>query len=263
MSLVSRQLVTNLNFVWLLGKDIHFCILSNADEIIKMCPKINQTSNLNGLKHLQDSVLLLGVLIQLKKMDRVIPHMMTYNDPKAAEAKKPKIVQKLPPEHMAVTPHGFYIFTMESSGYKTYLWLGFMVFLAFFFLLFRVWPEWLRLAVWYISWYILVFLVSLHIFELTIFFIVRYGDYSCDRLVRNLPFRNRLLDIPQLLHWFCKLPICSYYITFRTIFSTRSYQSFQLKGERICLMWECSFLDLEVQQRSSMVQVNSWRIPKI
>ena len=168
MSLVSRQLVTNLNFVWLLGKDIHFCILSNADEIIKMCPKINQTSNLNGLKHLQDSVLLLGVLIQLKKMDRVIPHMMTYNDPKAAEAKKPKIVQKLPPEHMAVTPHGFYIFTMESSGYKTYLWLGFMVFLAFFFLLFRVWPEWLRLAVWYISWYILVFLVSLHTFELTI-----------------------------------------------------------------------------------------------
>ena len=88
--------------------------------------------------------------------------MMTYNDPKAAEAKKPKLVQKLPPEHMAVTPHGFYIFTLESSGYKQYLWLGFMVFLAFFFLLFRVWPEWLRLGVWYISWYLLVFLVSSH-----------------------------------------------------------------------------------------------------
>ena len=208
MSLVSKQLVINLTRLWHLGKDIHFAILSNADKIIKLCPKINQTSSLNGLKHLQDSVLLLGILIQLKKMDRVIPHMMTYNDPKAPEAKKPKIVQKLPPEHMAVTPHGFYIFTMETSGYKTYLWLGFMVFLAFFFLLFRVWPEWLRLTVWYISWYLLVFLVSIYTFELTIFFfIVRHGYCSCDRLVRNLPYRNWLLDIPQLLHRFCKLSI--------------------------------------------------------
>ena len=208
MSLVSKRLVINLTRLWHLGKDIHFAILSNADKIIKLCPKINQTSSLNGLKHLQDSVLLLGILIQLKKMDRVIPHMMTYNDPKAPEAKKPKIVQKLPPEHMAVTPHGFYIFTMETSGYKTYLWLGFMVFLAFFFLLFRVWPEWLRLTVWYISWYLLVFLVSIYTFELTIFFfIVRHGYCSCDRLVRNLPHRNRLLDIPQLLHRFCKLSI--------------------------------------------------------
>ena len=204
MSLVSRQLEIIFNSFMALGKDIHFAILSNADEIMKMCPKINQTSPLNGLKHIQDSVLLLGILIQLKKMDRVIPHMMTYNDPKAPEAKKPKIVQKLPPEHMAVTPHGFYIFTMESSGYKTYLWLGFMVFLAFFFLLFRVWPEWLRLAVWYISWYLLVFLVSLYIFELTFFFIVRHCYCSCNCLVRYLPYRNRLLDIPQLLHRFCK-----------------------------------------------------------
>jgi len=48
--------------------------------------------SLNGLQHLNDSVMLLGILIQLKKMDRVIPHMMTYSDPKAPEAKKPKIV---------------------------------------------------------------------------------------------------------------------------------------------------------------------------
>ena len=93
--------------------------------------------------------------------------MMTYSDPKAPEAKKPKLVQKLPPEHMAVTPHGFYIFTMEAGGYKQQLWLGLMVFLAFFVLLFRVWPEWLRLGVWYISWYLLCFLVSIfshHVF---------------------------------------------------------------------------------------------------
>ena len=43
---------------------------------------------------------------------------------------------------------------------KTQLWLIFCVFLAFFFLLFRVWPEWLKVGVWYISWYTLVALVS-------------------------------------------------------------------------------------------------------
>ena len=169
-----------------------------------MCPKINQKSPLNNLQHLQDSVLLLGILIQLKKMDRVIPHMMTYSDPKAPEAKRPKLVQKLPPEHMAVTPHGFYIFTMESSGYKQFLWLGIMVFLAFFFLLFRVWPEWLRLAVWYISWYLLVFLVSNLDCPLITSSTDRNGNRQSNRLVWHLPHRNRLLDIPQLLHRFGK-----------------------------------------------------------
>ena len=76
----------------LLGKDLHFAIISNAKEIMKMCPKINSMQSLNNLETLQDSVQLLAILIQLKKMDRVIPHMMTYNDPKAPEAKKPKIV---------------------------------------------------------------------------------------------------------------------------------------------------------------------------
>jgi hypothetical protein len=160
------------SIAYVLGKDIHFAILSNAAEIMKMCPKINQKSPLNNLQHLSDSVLLLGILIQLKKMDRVIPHMMTYSDPKAPEAKRPKLVQKLPPEHMAVTPHGFYIFTMESSGYKQFLWLGGCVFLAFFFLLFRVWPEWLRLGVWYVSWYLLVFLIGTAVVRAIVWFAI-------------------------------------------------------------------------------------------
>ena len=46
-----------------LGKDIHYAILTNAAEIMKMVPKINQKSPLNNLEHLQDSVLLLGILI--------------------------------------------------------------------------------------------------------------------------------------------------------------------------------------------------------
>ena len=226
---------------------------------MKMCPKINQKSPLNDLQHLQDSVLLLGILIQLKKMDRVIPHMMTYNDPKAPEAKKPKIVQKLPPEHMAVTPHGFYIFTLESGGYKQQLWLGLMIFLAFFVLLFRVWPEWLRLGVWYISWYLLVFLVSRILqFSHVISSIDRHSDRSCNRLVRNLPHRNRFLDIPELLHRLSKWPgIVLTPFNCRTTSLTRSCPFFPAKEEKICSTRECSFSGLPVQEPSSTAQVNS------
>lgn len=87
-----QQIEKTYSIEYVLGKDIHFAILSNAKDILKMCPKINSMQSLNGLQHLNDSVMLLGILIQLKKMDRVIPHMMTYSDPKAPEAKKPKIV---------------------------------------------------------------------------------------------------------------------------------------------------------------------------
>lgn len=92
-------------------------------------------------------------------MNRVIPNPQFYR-PGEADAKHPKTVILLPMDKMMVGAQGFYIFTVEVGSLKQTLWLMFMVFLVFFFLLFRVWPDWLRLAVWYISWYLLCFLVS-------------------------------------------------------------------------------------------------------
>ena len=94
-------------------------------------------------------------------MNRVVPNPMQYGKGDE-DAKRPKSVILVPMDKMVVSPQGFYIFTVEQSQFKTSLWLVFMVFLAFFFLLFRVWPEWLRLGVWYVSWYLLCFLVSNH-----------------------------------------------------------------------------------------------------
>ena len=98
-------------------------------------------------------------LIQLGKMNRVIPNPMQYKKGDE-DAKRPKSVMLVPLNQMVVTPSGFYIFQVEESSFKTMMTLAFCVFLAFFFLLFRVWPDWLRQVVWYISWYLLVFLVS-------------------------------------------------------------------------------------------------------
>jgi len=60
-----------------------------------------------------------------------------------------------------VGPTGFYMWVNKESGWKQFIYLGLVVFAAFFILLFKVWPEWLRVGVWYVSWYLLVFLVSL------------------------------------------------------------------------------------------------------
>jgi len=77
-------------------------------------------------------------------------------------------------EHMRVDPTGFYIFQLQEEGAKTRttLWLVLGVALAFFFLLFRVWPEWLKMGVWYLSWYTLVFLISMAIIRAIVWFAI-------------------------------------------------------------------------------------------
>jgi len=206
-----------VNCEYVVGTKLHFTIMTNAEKIMKLVPTMESHKSFNGLKSIQDSCQLVLGIISLGSMYRVIPNRMQYqpNDP---AAKKPKSLEILPMEHMAVSPTGFYVFTVEGVGkVKTQLWLVAIVALAFFFLLFKVWPEWLKLGVWYLSWYTLVFLVSLLLpfssSNLTInlrtimisksFYFCEIGCHCsrpCHCLVCDLPSRLRLLDLPQLLH---------------------------------------------------------------
>ena len=98
-------------------------------------------------------------LCQLGKATRVMPHRLTYPDPKAPEAKRPKLIEAAPPQQQAVGATGMYMWVNKDSSWRQFIYLGLAIFFAFFILLFKVWPEWLRLGVWYVSWYLLVFLV--------------------------------------------------------------------------------------------------------
>lgn len=51
------------------------------------------------------------------------------------------------------------MFTVKTNSGKRTLWLGLGIIIAFAVLLFRVWPQWLRVGVWYVSYYLLVSLV--------------------------------------------------------------------------------------------------------
>lgn len=161
-----------VNCEYVTGTNLHFEILQKKAEILKMTPTINKMKNLNGLEGIKDSCTLVMGLIHLGAMNRVIPNRQQYANPNDPGAKKPKSVEILPLEHMVVTPHGFYIFQVEHGKGKTQLWLVAAVGLMFFFLLFRVWPEWLKLGVWYVSWYLLVALFGVAVLRAVLWFAI-------------------------------------------------------------------------------------------
>ena len=139
-----------------------------------MVPTMDAHKSFNSLAGIVDSCQLISGLISFNIMNRVIPNRMQYSDPKDPGAKKPKSCEILPMEHMRVDPTGFYIFQLQEEGSKskTTLWLVLAVSLAMFFLLFRVWPDWLKLGVWYLSWYTLVFLISMAIVRAVVWFLI-------------------------------------------------------------------------------------------
>lgn len=151
-----------------------------------------------------------------------------------------------------VGAEGKYMFVGEGVGWKQYLYLGLFVSIAFFFLLFKVWPDWLRVGVYYISWYLLVFLVSksllIHLDR------NRHRPPYC--LVHLVPYWHWLLDFPKLLHRFSKDPSLTCY---RTTFWTRLGQFLMLSEERTCSILECCWWELLLLMQSSSAAPNSWK----
>lgn len=96
-----------------------------------------------------------------RKFVKVAPHHLQYPDPKAADAKRPKRVEIVNegPQSMP-EPGGMYMFTVKTNTFKRALFLGIAVVLGFLVLLWRVWPIWLRVGVWYVSYYLALALVS-------------------------------------------------------------------------------------------------------
>ena len=104
-----------INCNWVSGTNLHFAVLANKEKILKMVPTMEGHKSFNGLGSIADSQNLIMALISFQKMNRVIPNRMQYTDPKDPAARKPKSVEILPMEHMAVTPTGMYIFQITQS----------------------------------------------------------------------------------------------------------------------------------------------------
>jgi len=86
--------------------------------------------------------------------------------------------------------------SQESAGWKQILTLFAVVFLAFFFLLFKVWPEWLRVGVYYVSWYLLVALIGTAIVRAIVWFV--FFHFGLDIWI----FPNYFIDSDNILDSF-------------------------------------------------------------
>eukprot|EP00806_Schmidingerella_arcuata_P002167 Macronucleus_296.p1 GENE.Macronucleus_296~~Macronucleus_296.p1 ORF type:complete len:381 (+),score=132.62 Macronucleus_296:1-1143(+) len=158
----------------------------------------------NGLGKIEDSCNMIMGLIALGAMARVIPFRQQYPNPNDPAAKKPKVVEMVPKEHQSVAPIGFYIFQVEAAGKSSSVQIKLIlaVGLIFFFLLFRVWPDWLKQAMWYVSWYTLCFLIGMAIVRAIVWFAIFH--IGIDFWI----FPNYFIDSDNILDSFWPLLSC-------------------------------------------------------
>jgi translocation protein SEC62 len=81
------------------------------------------------------------------------------------DARFPDDMKKRYPKHLlplrqnTMKDKGFYMWTVERSKGKLAFFLFLIVMVVIFFMLFNIWPLWLKIALWYISFYLLILLV--------------------------------------------------------------------------------------------------------
>ena len=79
-----------------------------------------------------------------------------------AKKKYPKHLIPARPPNNKMTEKGFYAFNVPKHMGKMALMLGLAVLLVIAFMCINIWPLWLKIGIWYVSFYLLVFLVSTH-----------------------------------------------------------------------------------------------------
>lgn len=96
--------------------------------------------------------------MQLLMMFRIlIPLVKNPQHPDQAKKKWPRQLVIAP--QPIIGPKGFYMFQLPKSNKKLIILLtiGFIVVMAF--MLFSIWPLWLKIGIWYVSFYTLIALV--------------------------------------------------------------------------------------------------------
>ena len=85
---LSAEYVTGkpLSLLTLSGDELHFKIISQKADLLKICKTIDKRYKLNGLRTIEDSVRLVLIMVQVKKCIRVVPSAIHYPDPTAPEA---------------------------------------------------------------------------------------------------------------------------------------------------------------------------------
>lgn len=131
-------------------------MLAQKEEILK---KLKLNKSITALDKIEDSIKLGQLFIEMGLMRAL---MRDPNFPSELKKKYPKHTIYAPGgNNRMADDKGFFTWTIERSHTKLALMLGLVILVVIIFMLFNIWPMWLKIAIWYVSFYLLVVLVSL------------------------------------------------------------------------------------------------------
>ena len=108
------------------------------------------------METLDDSLKLGRMFIEYKMMVAMDRHP---GFPDEAKKKYPKHLNTAAPSNSRMKDSGFYMWQLERSTGKLALFLGLGIAIVIIFMLFNIWPLWLKIGLWYFSFYTLMILV--------------------------------------------------------------------------------------------------------
>lgn len=143
-------------------------MLQNKTEILKML-KLNTA--VKQLDSIEDSIQL-GNLFGAYKLLFALE-----KDPRHEEESKLKYPKHLvPSREQKFKDKGFYSWMVPKPSGKLAFYLVIGIIIAITFMLFNLWPLWLKIGIWYFSFYTLMFLLGLILIRLTIWlFLFHFG----------------------------------------------------------------------------------------
>ena len=106
---------------------------------------------------LKDSIKLGQLFIDYKL---IIPFEKDPRKEEEAKKKWPKFLVPARPTSGRFAEKGFYSWNIPKPRGKLALFLFIGVLIAIAFMLFHLWPMWLKIGIWYFSFYTLIFLVN-------------------------------------------------------------------------------------------------------
>ena len=136
-----------------LGDNFHEVVLENKEEIVK---KFKEVKALPEIEKIEDSIKLGQLFIDYKLLRAL------ERDPRVeSELKKkyPKFLLPARPQFNKFTDKGFYTWQIEKPRGKLAFLLFMGIMLVIVFMLFNIWPLWIKIGLWYFSFYTLIVLV--------------------------------------------------------------------------------------------------------
>lgn len=142
-------------------------MLANQTDILKMFKEVKAIQKLDTI---EDSCKLLELCIMMKLF---FPFERDPRFPDEAKKRFPKHFAPMPKKNLE---KGFYSWNVPKPRGKLALFLAIGILIAIAFMCFSLWPLWLKIGIWYFSFYTLIILVGFILLRLVLWlFLFHFG----------------------------------------------------------------------------------------